>query len=318
MKKRSYKQLFTGIILLSALVFAATHYSEFTRFVLLLRRISPAWLFGALFLQLGTYVALALVWYRTLRSEGVRYKLRRLIPLSVAKLFTDKAVPSGGISGIAFMFNALRKQNVPEGICMKVMLTDIFSYYTAYILAAIGALFVLWQHHDIRKWMVVVAAIFVTVAFIIPGAVLFLKQLGANDRLPAWILKIPRIAPLLAIWSEVPQDPEHKPKLRPLLFIEVTMYQASVFFLDTLTLWAMLQALGEPVSVFIAFPCLVFASMVSMLSPIPLGLGTFEAVCAGLLIMFEIKVETALTATLLLRGFTLWLPMLPGLFVTRF
>jgi glycosyltransferase 2 family protein len=317
MKNRSYKQLFAGIILLSALMYIATHYGELTRFVVLLRSIDPSWLFIVLLLQLGTYVALAMVWYRTLRTEGVRYGLLRLVPLAVAKLFTDKAVPSGGISGIAFVFNALRQRQVAGEVCMRVMLTDILSYYAAYLLAATGALFVLWQHHDIRKWMVVVAAMFVAVALFIPGAILFLKQMGANDRLPAWIARLPRVAPLLAIWSGVPKSQEHRSKLRPLLFIEATMYQTSVFILDTLTLWAMLQALGEPVSVFLAFPCLVFASMVAMLSPIPLGLGTFEAACVGLLVMFRIRVETALTATLLLRGFTLWLPMFPGLIVTR-
>ncbi len=317
MKKRSYKQLFAGLILFFALLYAATHYGEFTRFVALLHSIDLSWLFVALFLQLGTYIALAMVWYRTLRSAGVRYQLRRLVPLAVGRLFTDKAVPSGGISGIAFIFNALRKDDVPGDVCMRVMLFDIFSYYGAYILSATGALFVLWQHNDIHKWMVIVASIFVAIALFIPGAVLFLKQLGANDQLPAWIVKLPRVAPLLALWSEVPQTEERKSKLRPLLFIETTIYQTTVFLFDTATLWAMLQALGESVSIIFVFPCLVFASMVAMLSPIPLGLGTFEAACVGLLVMFEIRIETALTATLLLRGFTLWLPMLPGLIVTR-
>ncbi|NTV01972.1 MAG: flippase-like domain-containing protein [Chlorobiaceae bacterium] len=317
MKKRSLKQLFAGIILLSVLVYATSHFGEFTRFLLLLRSLDPSWLFAALVLQSGTYFMLAMVWYRTLSSEGIRYQLRRLVPLAVAKLFTDKAVPSGGISGIAFVFHALRQSKVSGAVCMRVMLIDILSYYAAYLLAATGALFVLWLHHDIRRWMVVVAAIFAAVALLIPGAVLFLKQLGAKQRLPEWIVRLPRVAPILAIWAGVPLSPDEKPKLRPLLFIEVTVYQASVFILDSVTLWAMLQALGEPVSVILAFPCLVFSSMASLLSPIPLGLGTFEAVCVGLLIMFSIRVETALTATLLLRGFTLWLPMLPGLIVTR-
>ncbi|NTU93346.1 MAG: flippase-like domain-containing protein [Chlorobiaceae bacterium] len=317
MKKHSFTQLFAGIILLSALMYAVTHFGEFARFVILVRSIEPSWLFLALLLQSGTYFMPAMVWFRTLRSEGIRYQLRQLVPLAVAKLFTDKAIPSGGISGIAFVFTALRQRKISAEVCMRVMLIDILSYYTAYLLVATGALLVLWLHHDIRKWMVVVGAMFVAVALFIPAAVLFLKQLGTNDRLPAWIVRIPRVASILDIWSGVPQSKGQKPKLNPLLFIEATIYQTTVFILDSATLWAMLQALGEPVSLVLAFPCLVFASMVAMLSPIPLGLGTFEAACVGLLIMFKVRVETALTATLLLRGFTLWLPMLPGLIVTR-
>jgi len=298
-------------------VYAAANYGELSHFVFLIRSIDPSWLLVALCLQLGTYIALAMVWYRTLRQAGVRYRLRSLVPLAVAKLFTDKAVPSGGISGIAFVFNELRKREVPVEVCMRVMLIDILSYYAAYILATTGSLFVLWQHHDIRRWMVVVAAIFAAIAIFIPGAILFLKQLGANDRLPTWIVRSPRVAPLIAILSKVPKTGGEKPKLRPLLFLEVTMFQTTITILDTLTLWTILQALGEPISVFLAFPCLVFASMVAVLSPIPLGLGTFEAAFVGLLVMFRIRIETALTATLLFRGLTLWLPMLPGLIVTR-
>ncbi|NTW56388.1 MAG: flippase-like domain-containing protein [Chlorobiaceae bacterium] len=317
MKKRSLKQLFAGFILVSAAAYAVVHYSEFSHFVVLLGAIDPAWLMVALFLQLATYIALAMVWKRTMQQDGVRFQLRRLVPLAVAKLFTDKAVPSGGISGIAFVFNALRQRNVAGEVCMRVMIMDILSFYTAEIIAAAGALFILWQHHDIRKWMVVVAAIFLVVALFIPGAVFFLKQLGANDRLPAWIVRLPIVAPLIAFLSNVPQSREYKPNPRPLFFIEVTMYQLTVVILDAMKLWTMLQALGESVSVFLVFPCLVFASMAAMLSPIPLGLGTFEAVCTGLLVMFKFRLATALTATILLRGFTLWLPMIPGLIVTR-
>ena len=317
MKKHEYKQLFAGLILLSAVVFAATHYGEFSQFVRLIRSIDPSWLSAALFLQLGTYVALAMVWYRTLLQAGVRYQLYRLVPLAVAKLFTDKAVPSGGISGIAFFFNALRQRDVPVAVCMRVMLTDILSYYAAYILATTASLFLLWQYHDIRRWMVVVAAIFVAIALFIPGVILFLKQLGASDRLPAWIVSSPRAAPLMEILSKAPESRGEQTRLRPLLFFEVTMYQSAIIILDSLTLWSMLQALGEPILVFLAYPCLVFASMAALLSPIPLGLGTFEAASVGLLIMFRIRIETALTATLLFRGLTLWLPMLPGLFVAR-
>ena len=67
----------------------------------------------------------------------------------------------------------------------------------------------------------------------------------------------------------------------------------------------------------LAFPCFVLASIVAMLSLIPLGLGSFEAACVGLLVMLGIRLETALAATLLFRGFTLWLPMIPGLVLTR-
>lgn len=86
-----------------------------------------------------------------------------------------------------------------------------------------------------------------------------------------------------------------------------------VFALDAATLWVMLHVVGFEVSFRTAFPSFVLASMVATIGPIPLGLGTFEVTCVSMLGVLGVPVEAALTATLLLRGFTLWVPMLPGM-----
>jgi glycosyltransferase 2 family protein len=61
----------------------------------------------------------------------------------------------------------------------------------------------------------------------------------------------------------------------------------------------------------------ILASVVATLSPIPLGLGSFEGTCTGLLHLTGGRLEASLAATLILRGLTLWLPMLPGLWLIR-
>ena len=43
----------------------------------------------------------------------------------------------------------------------------------------------------------------------------------------------------------------------------------------------------------------------------------FVGNCITMLSLLGIHIEAGLTATLLLRGFTLWLPMLPGLWLAR-
>jgi len=52
-------------------------------------------------------------------------------------------------------------------------------------------------------------------------------------------------------------------------------------------------------------------------SVLPGGVGAFEVGSVVLLRVLSIPLEAALTATLLLRGLTLWLPMLPGLWLAR-
>ena len=69
--------------------------------------------------------------------------------------------------------------------------------------------------------------------------------------------------------------------------------------------------------IWIALVSFMIASMTATLGPIPLGLGTFEAGCVGMLVLLGVAVEPALAATLLLRGLTFWLPMIPGLWLAR-
>ncbi len=313
MRKSAYKSLFAGLLLLAALFYAVTHYGELAHFLVLLRHIEPFWLMLAFFFQFCTYIALALVWQRALYDGGMHYPLYQLVPLAIAKLFADQALPSGGISGIAFIVNAFRQRNVSRQLGMSVMLLSILSYYAAYVLVAVASLLILWMYNDIRQWMVVLAGIFFVVAVAVPAAILLIKKWGAQEELPAWLIRLPVISGMLETFADVPVTM----MLKPALFVQVTLFQATIFLLDAATLWAMLYALGNSVSLLLAFPCFVLASIVAMLSMIPLGIGSFEATCVGLLVMLGIIPETALAATLLLRGFTLWLPMIPGLVLSR-
>ncbi|HWR01521.1 MAG TPA: lysylphosphatidylglycerol synthase transmembrane domain-containing protein [Chlorobaculum sp.] len=316
MKKSRYKALFAGILLFSALFFVVTHYGDLARFAVLISHLDIRWIVFSSLLQLATYISLAMIWHRTLSYSGIRFPLDKLIPLALAKLFADQALPSGGISGIAFIISAFRRRNVSDSVGMGIMLLSVLSFYVAYAIVACAAFFVLWIYHDIHQWTVVLAGIFFVFIFVVPGGMLLLKQLGREDRLPAWLIRLPFISGILETFDDVSGESDDALR-NPMLMVEAVFYQIAIFALDSATLWSMLKALGEPVSGLVAFPCFVIASIVALLSFIPLGIGSFEATCVGLLVTMGISLETALMATLLLRGFTLWLPMIPGVLLTR-
>ncbi len=62
---------------------------------------------------------------------------------------------------------------------------------------------------------------------------------------------------------------------------------------------------------------MVLASAAASVSFLPGGLGSYEALSIALLIAFGAPLEAAASATLLMRGFSFWLPMLPGLWFAR-
>lgn len=302
---------FAGLLLISALILIVTHYGELEQFANLLRQAEPAWLLVALLLQLATYVSVAAVWYLALRRAGQRQGFLGLVPLGIAKLFSDQAMPSAGMSGTAFFVAALNRRGVPAPLCMATLLSSLVAYYSAYLLAACISLLVLWYDHAIHAWILGVAALFCGVAVGIPAGALWLR--GRGRQAPPPLMKIPGFANLSKAVASASDELLHDTAL----ILAATVFHAAVFVLDAATLWVMLQVVGVPVSFWVAFPSFMFASMVMTVGPIPLGLGSFEVTCVSMLGLLGVPIEAALAATLLLRGFTVWLPMLPGIWLAR-
>jgi uncharacterized membrane protein YbhN (UPF0104 family) len=78
-----------------------------------------------------------------------------------------------------------------------------------------------------------------------------------------------------------------------------------------------LRSIGIHAGFFTAFIAIVLASIAATLSALPGGIGGFEAGSVAILTLLGIPVEAALTATVIFRGFSLWLPLLPGLYFAR-
>lgn len=312
-KLRKLRTWFLGLIFLAGLVYFVTHFRELEHFVQLLHQAKPLWLLAGLFVQSLTYFSAAAVWQLTFLQAGVRYSLLSLVPLGIAKLFSDQALPSGGMSGSAFLVASLNRRGIPPPLCMAMLLTSMVAYYTAYLVAALSSIALLWFYHAIQVWIVTVTGAFCVIAVIVPVGSLWLKRLGKQQSLPALLQRIPGLANVINNFNDSPGSLLKSPRL----FIITTLLQGTIFLLDAYTLKVMLNAVGQDVSFLVVFPSFVVASVVATLSPVPLGLGTFEAACVALLSMLGVTLEAAFTATLLLRGFTLWLPMIPGLWLTK-
>jgi uncharacterized membrane protein YbhN (UPF0104 family) len=192
------------------------------------------------------------------------------------------------------------------------LLIAALSYYAAYFLVGLLAFVLLWHSGDLNAaWRALFIAFAIVVASL--GMALLILSRTRDDLIPAAMLHWRPFAQLARMLSQVRVDMLHK----PLLILEVIALQSGIFLLDAATLWCSGRAVGLNVDVGSTFMTFILASVVATLSPIPLGLGSFEGTCTGLLHLMGGGLEASLAATLILRGFTLWLPMLPGLWVIR-
>lgn len=301
-----------GLLALAALIAVVLHFGTIEEFARLAAGASPSWLLVACLAQAGTYVCAALVWHRTLRHAGHPRRLAILVPLGVAKLFTDQVVPTSGVSGAILVARALVRRRVPTRIVMATLLVGLVSYFAAYLISAMTSLALLWLHHRANAAFVSIVALFAAVVVAIPSGVLWLKQLG--QRIPViWVRRLPAAAHLLRAVAEAPSALLVDPRL----LAQTVTLEFLIFALDALTLWLVFRALGHDPGMWVAFVSFVMASIFATLGPIPLGLGTFEAGCVGMLGLLDVPIETALAATIILRGLTFWMPMIPGLWLVR-
>jgi len=303
----------SALIVLPALFIAALHFSSLAKFVELAREARPQWLLPALAAQAATYVFAALAWHQVLLSAGQPRPFRTLFRLSIAKLYTDQAIPTGGVSGTILVVKALARRGVPDHVAMATLLVAMVSYYAADIVAAVVCLLLLWLHHDADFPVLSLVTLFVIIEMAIPTAVLWARRRANHSALPHWIYRLPGFRTLIDAIADAPDDLLRDPRL----VLGTFACQAAIILVDSATLWLICRALGMPVEPWIAFCGFTIGMIVAMIAPTPLGLGTFEAGTTGMLVLLGLPIEAALSATILLRGFTFWLPMVPGVWIAR-
>lgn len=309
---RSLMFWIVGLMGFLAVVLVVLHLGSLQKMAELIRSARPAWILGALAVQSGTYVSAAFVWREALRQAGRPLSLRTLIPLGIAKVFTDQVLPSGGISGTMLVVRGLTGRHVPAGIAMAAMLVGMVSYDIAYLLVVLASAGMLSWQHRLNTALVIGVAVFVVVTVAVPAAVLGLKQWGQRAPI-AWLSKWLGVTTLLRQLTDAPTHLLRSPRL----LLQTVGLQLAIFVCDALTLWLAFNAIGEVPPLWVVFVSFIIASMVATIGPIPVGLGTFEATSVGMLSLLGVSVEAALAATLLLRALTFWLPMLPGIWLAR-
>jgi Mg2+-importing ATPase len=102
----------------------------------------------------------------------------------------------------------------------------------------------------------------------------------------------------------------------PLIFKSL-LFQLAIVLLDATTVWILIRSLGEAASPAGVFASFMVSTLLRTISIVPGGLGIFEAASVVTLKLAGVAVPVALAATLLFRGLSFWLPMLPGLAFSR-
>jgi Mg2+-importing ATPase len=309
---RVWIPLVCGIALVVAVVLVVVNRSEAREFADLIERASPMWLIVAALLQLGTYVAQAEAWWVVLKRPGAGSLRGELVKLSVAKLFVDQVLPSASVSGSAIMAKGLGRLGIAQGVVMATIVVETVAYYIGYSVALLAAVALMLAGRHVSMPILIASAIVVVITVLLVVVMHRMAQ-GRAPRLPRGAMRIPGLGAIDRALARA--DPDRLSDRGQL--VGATAWQFGIHLLDAMTVWVLLRAVGvspPPVAVFTSF---MLASLARTVGIVPGGLGTFEAVSVTTLRAAGVSLPAALAATLLFRGLSFWLPMIPGWWLTR-
>jgi Mg2+-importing ATPase len=297
---------------LAGLIVIATSLSEEEAFLRLIGEANPWWLFAALMLQAGTYLAQGEIWRIVGRWAHRTISLRFVFKLAFAKLFVDQALPSAGLSGTLVVAEALERGVLPRATVLAGIVVNTTSFFIAYVVALAAALFILFLSGHASYVIVLPSTLFIILSSILTAGMLSLTGRSVPQS-PQWFVRRRVVQNAFMIMKDA-----DAPLVRNIgVQVLASGCQLTIFLLDAVTLWALVRSLGSTANPGHVFASFMIANVVRTVSITPGGLGTFETAAVVLLKMDGVSVAAGLSAALLFRGLTFFLPMVPGLWFSR-
>jgi uncharacterized protein (TIRG00374 family) len=311
-KSGRWRRWLLAALIVGAVIVGALHWGDVKKFAELTARAEPGWLAGALLLQISTYVSLSAQWWLVLRKAGSGKSMLKLMPLTITKLFADQVVPTAGVSGNVLLVDRLKAIGVPREHAVAAIILAIIAYYLSYAVGTLIAVAMLAVRGKLSLLLVGLAALLLAVATAIPAAILWLRDKG-DDALPGWLRRRESVREMFELVGDAPRELVRDKGL----IVQLSLLNFAVFVADAATLLFCLFALGQRAPFDAAFVAFTMAAIVTLLGAVPLGLGSFEATSIASLRLMGVPFEAALSATLLYRGFALWLPLGLGAILMR-
>jgi Mg2+-importing ATPase len=308
-KRRGWLSWLVGLATLGTVIAVVTHGREVGPIWAVLRRAKLPWLLAGIVLQAATYLAQGESWRLVTRKADVALSWRDAFELSLAKLFVDQALPSSGVSGTVVAVGGLEARGVPRPIAIASMVASGIGYHSAYLVALYVAVAIALVMGEVGVWVLLPAA--ALTAYSTGMIAVLVHHTGRRKR--SWIGRVP----LLRRAAEALADGDRELSRDRRVVAYAFGLQLIVIAIDAATLWLMAVAVGARPSVVMVFVAFMLSSLLRTVSVVPGGLGAFEGMSTWMLARAGMATGTALAATLAFRALDFWLPMIPGLLLSR-
>jgi uncharacterized protein (TIRG00374 family) len=311
----------------AAFCFVILYFKDIRDNLLLFREVHIGWVVLALAAQAGTYVFNTLVYYDLLGIYGLSssFSIRTLIQANIVSLFFNQSVPSVGLSGNAFYFSFLSKRGVSYEQAYSLVLLELICFYLALIGSFVLFLVFLTVTDPKPFFMMVFGWGILLFTFLTIG----ISHLGHDGVVRKFLTFINRFSLAQRMIAKFKQTRVTVTELHHIeppwkvfwrhsraSFLAV-LFQFSILLLDSLTLFALFRGLHVELSYFMVFMGFMLTKAITSFPTSPGALIVYESSMVFIYVTLGVPLSVAITATLLYRMLSFWLPMPMGLFFYR-
>lgn len=301
-----------GLLVLAALITFVARRSEIAQFGELVRHLEPRWFFAAAALQALSQLSSAAVWYAVFRIAAHPCGFWPLLRIRLAMVFANEALPSAGLAGSVVAIRALGREDVPANVVVSAIVAGVMTTYAAGGLGLVATILLLQPYHLVSP-RILIGATAVSGAIVAAFVAFTWRRETIAPRVSKRLRRMPRVARALDTIASAPVG-----ALKDAAFWRrAVALQLAVLLFDSSTLFVLLTALGTKMTPVAVFGSFMVATASTGAIPLPGNLGAFEAALVAMLHLFGLRIEAAFAVALLQRGFTVWLPLLPGIWYSR-
>jgi hypothetical protein len=270
------------------------------------------WVLAGSTAQIFAFLSLALLWKTALQRLGSDGGIADLFLLSLGKLFADQALPSVGVSGGFFIVHAFARRGAPERIGLAVFAFGAAAMIVMFILAVIASFILVTVSGAGPEFLTLKTASLALLLFVALTVFLASGLLRSS-----FVRRLLQTNPLARRLTDLSRFAIEHVKRDKALFLKCVLLQTAGRLFDAATLWICFLAIEQTLDPQIAFAAVSIASLAATVAPTPMGLGSFEGGMVASLTSLGAPIEAALTATILYRGLSLWLPLALGFIVVN-
>lgn len=324
------RKKFFLFLILAVIILIVWKRAELWEAIVLWRGFKWYYLLLAIGLQFVNYGAASLVYHSLLKTQGNNFSVNHVFRAVTVMLFFNRALPSLGISGGAYMVERLHQDGMSRGRALIIAILYYNNYYLSFFILLLAGFFYLFFQHDLAKANVLASVIAVGIVVIAFAAIIYV--VSQERRLFLWAGRLIKLGGRLSRRLNgffASRQEKINSELRDIYkswrhywkdFRHMTVpFLASMLqhFAEISTLYIIFLALGHPVSVWVLTVGYISAGVLSFVTFVPNGIGVYEATMILLLNGLEVPLPIALSGVLAFRALFYWLPIPVGFYFYR-